>query len=48
MNNFLNNYTLKYFLFPIYFITDLFEEINLEYINYVESLYDDTKIVDDK
>jgi hypothetical protein len=39
MNNFINNHTLKYFIFPVYFIADLFEEINLEYIYYVDSLY---------
>ena len=39
--NFFDNYTKRYFFLPIYFIINVFREINFEYINYVKLLYDD-------
>ncbi len=44
---FFENYTSKYFLLPIYFFIEIFEEINLEYENYVKLIYDDNNIDND-
>jgi hypothetical protein len=36
---FFYDYTSKYFFSPIYFVIKIFEEINLEYENYVKLVY---------
>jgi len=41
MENFFNNYTSKYFFLPIYFLINIFKEINSEYVNYIKLLYAD-------
>ena len=46
--NFFDNYISKYFFLPIYFIIEIFEDINLEYENYVKLIYNDDNIDDEK
>ena len=38
--NFYDNYTSNYFLLPIYFLIEIFQEIHLQYENYVKIVYD--------
>lgn len=41
MEDFYNSYKFKYFVLPLYYLIDVFTQINREYDNYVNKLYDD-------
>lgn len=41
MEDFFNSYKLKYFVLPLYYLVDIFKQINKEYDDYIDKLYND-------